>query len=172
MTSLTISTWMWLLLMTLIQGSLSLRAETRKMERADIVMIQPPVLILGRGYGHTSEPGKHLICSMLLYLYFLFIHKNGSWVQWATPEYTGPQILLQNRLPSPNREDEHYPEVARFSHDCRPHMAYYIDDDLIHCTSVVRTDEPGEELTISYFNAFYTQDERQRLAHKGWGFIF
>ncbi|KAK1988804.1 hypothetical protein LZ30DRAFT_577316 [Colletotrichum cereale] len=64
-----------------------------------------------------------------------------------------------------------YPEVSRFNHDCRPNVAFYIDDsDLRHYTHAVRDIRPGEELTISYVDSLTARVVRQDRAQRNWGF--
>ncbi|KAK1972407.1 SET domain-containing protein [Colletotrichum sublineola] len=64
-----------------------------------------------------------------------------------------------------------YPEVSRFNHDCRPNVAFYIDDsDLRHYTHAVRDIQPGEELTISYVDSLSARVVRQDRAQRNWGF--
>ncbi|KAK2041373.1 SET domain-containing protein [Colletotrichum somersetense] len=64
-----------------------------------------------------------------------------------------------------------YPEVSRFNHDCRPNVAFYIDDsDLRHYTHAVRDIQPGEELTISYVDSLSARVVRQDRARRNWGF--
>ncbi|KAI0139784.1 hypothetical protein BJ166DRAFT_473400 [Pestalotiopsis sp. NC0098] len=63
-----------------------------------------------------------------------------------------------------------FPEVSRFNHDCRPNVAFYIDDKLTHHTHAIRDIKPGEELTISYLDSFRARDVRQQRAHASWGF--
>ncbi|VBB85996.1 Putative protein of unknown function [Podospora comata] len=53
-----------------------------------------------------------------------------------------------------------YPEVALFQHDCRPNVAFYIDQHLQHRTTVARKVAEGEELSISYIDPFLPRKER------------
>ncbi|OIW32782.1 SET domain-containing protein [Coniochaeta ligniaria NRRL 30616] len=63
-----------------------------------------------------------------------------------------------------------YPEVSRFNHDCRPNVAFYISEQLVHTTTAVRSVEPGEELTITYMDSFEPRAARQERALQTWGF--
>lgn len=63
-----------------------------------------------------------------------------------------------------------FPEVSRFNHDCRPNVAFYIDENLIHTTTVVREVHPGEELSVSYLGNFEPRALRQMRARQAWGF--
>ncbi|KAH8913085.1 SET domain-containing protein [Coniochaeta sp. PMI_546] len=71
-------------------------------------------------------------------------------------------------------EDGHhysnYPEVSRFNHDCRPNVAFYISEQLIHTSTAVKVVEPGEELTITYLDSFEPRAARQLRALHAWGF--
>ncbi|ORY66298.1 uncharacterized protein BCR38DRAFT_473569 [Pseudomassariella vexata] len=63
-----------------------------------------------------------------------------------------------------------FPEVSRFNHDCRPNVAFYIDNNLTHHTHAVRDIHPGEELSISYLDSFQARSVRQERARASWGF--
>lgn len=63
-----------------------------------------------------------------------------------------------------------YPEVSRFNHDCRPNVAFYLSERLIHTTTAVRDVDPGEELTITYLDSFEPRATRQQRALHAWGF--
>ncbi|KAK7951304.1 SET domain-containing protein 5 [Apiospora aurea] len=63
-----------------------------------------------------------------------------------------------------------FPEVSRLNHDCRPSIAYYIDENLTHHTHAVRDIQPGEELIISYLDSFRARSVRQARARASWGF--
>lgn len=63
-----------------------------------------------------------------------------------------------------------FPDVSRFNHDCRPNVAFYIDENLVHTTSAVRVINPGEELSISYLGNFEPREMRRRRARQAWGF--
>lgn len=63
-----------------------------------------------------------------------------------------------------------FPDVSRFNHDCRPNVAFRIDDQLTHRTHAVRDIKAGEELTLSYMNPFETHAVRQQHIMGSWGF--
>ncbi|OLN98038.1 SET domain-containing protein 5-like protein 3 [Colletotrichum chlorophyti] len=64
-----------------------------------------------------------------------------------------------------------YPEVSRYNHDCRPNVAFYINDaDIRHYTHAIRDIHPGEELTISYVDSLSSRGVRQDRAQRNWGF--
>ncbi|KAF4778141.1 hypothetical protein HER10_EVM0000420 [Colletotrichum scovillei] len=64
-----------------------------------------------------------------------------------------------------------YPEVSRYNHDCRPNVAFYIDDsDMRHYTHAIKDIQPGEELTISYVDSLSSRAVRQDRAQRNWGF--
>ena len=54
-----------------------------------------------------------------------------------------------------------FPGAAPLQHDCRPNAAFHIDAPLVHQVTAVRKIEPGEEITISYFNPFLATADRQ-----------
>lgn len=63
-----------------------------------------------------------------------------------------------------------FPDVSRLNHDCRPNLAFRIDEQLAHHTYAVRDVAIGEELTISYMNPFETHAVRQQHILQSWGF--
>ncbi|KAI1840168.1 hypothetical protein JX266_013621 [Neoarthrinium moseri] len=63
-----------------------------------------------------------------------------------------------------------FPDVSRFNHDCRPNVAFYIDQNLTHHTHAIKEIQSGEELTISYLDSFRARSVRQERAHTSWGF--
>lgn len=66
-----------------------------------------------------------------------------------------------------------FPEVSMFNHDCRPNVAFHLDGGLIHRTHAVRKAmaiQPGEELSISYVDAFRARDVRRARTERNWGF--
>lgn len=63
-----------------------------------------------------------------------------------------------------------FPDVSRFNHDCRPNVAFRIDDQLAHNTHAVREIAGGQELTLSYMNPFETYAVRQQHILQSWGF--
>ncbi|KAI0386971.1 hypothetical protein F5Y04DRAFT_242706 [Hypomontagnella monticulosa] len=86
-------------------------------------------------------------------------------------------ILLTNSFQmdvgGPNHEGHHlgnFPDVSRFNHDCRPNVAFRIDDQLTHHTHAVRDIAAGEELTLAYMNPFETYAVRQQHILESWGF--
>lgn len=63
-----------------------------------------------------------------------------------------------------------FPDVSRFNHDCRPNVAYYMDEQLVHHTHAVREIPAGEELTLTYVDPFGPHDARQSHILQSWGF--
>lgn len=63
-----------------------------------------------------------------------------------------------------------FPDVSRFNHDCRPNVAFRVDEKLTHRTHAVRDIAAGEELTLSYMNPFETHKIRQQHILGSWGF--
>jgi len=59
-----------------------------------------------------------------------------------------------------------YPEAAVFQHDCRPNVAFHIDNGLAHKTTVVRKTKPGEPLTIAYVDPLWPRKRRQDWVKK------
>lgn len=65
-----------------------------------------------------------------------------------------------------SRHYAHYPEMAVVQHDCRPNMAYHIDNSFALRTTVARRTQPGEELTIAYVDPFWPRYKRQAWVQK------
>ncbi|KAI1430315.1 hypothetical protein F5Y12DRAFT_789775 [Xylaria sp. FL1777] len=63
-----------------------------------------------------------------------------------------------------------FPEVSILNHDCRPNLAFFVDQNMTHYTHAVRDIEPGEELTISYIDALEVRSVRQERARNSLGF--
>ncbi|TGJ79117.1 hypothetical protein E0Z10_g9644 [Xylaria hypoxylon] len=63
-----------------------------------------------------------------------------------------------------------FPEVSLLNHDCRPNLAFFVDQNLTHYTHAVRDIEPGEELTISYIDALQARSIRQERTRNSLGF--
>ncbi|KAK4183280.1 hypothetical protein QBC35DRAFT_544198 [Podospora australis] len=64
-----------------------------------------------------------------------------------------------------------YPEVAAFQHDCRPNVAWYIDQNMQHRTTVARKVAEGEELAIAYIDPMMPRKRRSEWVkrHRGFG---
>lgn len=72
-----------------------------------------------------------------------------------------------------DKEGHHYgnfPAVSRLNHDCRPNLAFRMDELLMHHTTVARDVAEGEELTISYLDPFVSYEKRQQRTKASWGF--
>ncbi|KAI0419189.1 hypothetical protein F5X98DRAFT_335466 [Xylaria grammica] len=63
-----------------------------------------------------------------------------------------------------------FPEASVLNHDCRPNLAFFIDQNLTHYTHAVRDVEPGEELTISYIDGLQIRSVRQERTRNSLGF--
>ncbi|KAI1133680.1 hypothetical protein F5Y10DRAFT_3446 [Nemania abortiva] len=63
-----------------------------------------------------------------------------------------------------------FPDVSIFNHDCRPNLAFFIDQNLTHYTHAVRDIKPGEELTISYLDGLQVRSIRQERMQNSLGF--
>ena len=61
------------------------------------------------------------------------------------------------------------PGAAMLPHHCRPNAAFHVDGHLVHQVSAVRKIEPGEEISISYFNPFLSTADRQANTQQGFG---
>lgn len=73
----------------------------------------------------------------------------------------------------PKDEGHHlgnFPDVSRFNHDCRPNVAFRIDEHLAHHTHAVRDIAVGEELTLTYVDPFDTHAAREARILQSWGF--
>ncbi|KAK3368386.1 hypothetical protein B0H63DRAFT_423049 [Podospora didyma] len=64
-----------------------------------------------------------------------------------------------------------YPEIsAVFQHDCRPNVAYHVDNNLALRTVIARRTSVGEELTIAYIDPLEPRAERQAWVKKNRGY--
>ncbi|KAI0458791.1 SET domain-containing protein [Xylaria acuta] len=63
-----------------------------------------------------------------------------------------------------------FPEVSLLNHDCRPNLAFFVDQNLTHYTHAVRDIGPGEELTLSYLDALQVRSVRQERSRNSLGF--
>lgn len=63
-----------------------------------------------------------------------------------------------------------FPEVSMYNHDCRPSVAFHLENGLVHRTSAVRTAAAGEELSISYVDSYRARDVRRARTKQNWGF--
>ncbi|KAI5925236.1 hypothetical protein F4810DRAFT_708622 [Camillea tinctor] len=63
-----------------------------------------------------------------------------------------------------------FPAASLFNHDCRPNLAFYIDDNLTYHTHAIRDIKPGEELTVSYLDPFEPRSARQERTRHSLGF--
>ncbi|KAH7155160.1 hypothetical protein B0J13DRAFT_219505 [Dactylonectria estremocensis] len=145
--------------------------------RGDVVMPRPPAFLAHKRFleDHATSPEQNALLEKGLSLLpektaKLFLsqmaHMGGHRINdiFMTNGY---QVVLDG-------QDSHhygsYPEISRVNHDCRPNLAYYIDEDFVHRTRAARRIEPGEELTVTYLNPFMLRDARKRRAHNSWGF--
>ncbi|KAI1503670.1 hypothetical protein F5X99DRAFT_374124 [Biscogniauxia marginata] len=82
-------------------------------------------------------------------------------------------ILFTNSYQMNVGEHFHYgnfPDASLFNHDCRPNLAFYIDQTLTYHAHAIRDIEPGEELTVSYLDPFQLRSARQERAQQTLGF--
>ncbi|KAK8080312.1 hypothetical protein PG997_008130 [Apiospora hydei] len=64
-----------------------------------------------------------------------------------------------------------FPDISRLNHACRPNAQYYFDPlTLTQHVHAVRDIHPGEEITVSYINAFQTHRRRQKKIASMWHF--
>lgn len=62
-----------------------------------------------------------------------------------------------------------FPGSATLPHHCRPNAAFHVDGQLVQRVSAVRKIQPGEEITISYFNPFLLRADRQANTERWFG---
>ncbi|KAK6853025.1 SET domain-containing protein 5 [Apiospora arundinis] len=64
-----------------------------------------------------------------------------------------------------------FPDISRLNHACRPNAQYYFDPlTMTQNVHAVRDIYPGEEITVSYINAFQSYRRRQERIHDMWHF--
>lgn len=59
-----------------------------------------------------------------------------------------------------------YPSMFRFTHSCRPNVAFHIDGNLALRTTIARKIAPGEELSVAYIDPLKPRKERQEWVGK------
>lgn len=62
-----------------------------------------------------------------------------------------------------------FPDAATLPHHCRPNAAFHVDGNLVQHVSAARKIQPGEEISISYFNPFLSTPDRQANTEKWFG---
>lgn len=62
-----------------------------------------------------------------------------------------------------------FPGAEPLHHDCRPNAAFHMDMPLVHEVTAVRKIQPGEEITISYFNPFLPAADRHNNMREWFG---
>lgn len=62
-----------------------------------------------------------------------------------------------------------FPRAATLPHHCRPNAAFHVDGQLVQRVSAVRKIQPGEEISISYFNPFLSRGDRQANTERWFG---
>ncbi|KAJ0159974.1 SET domain-containing protein 5 [Colletotrichum tanaceti] len=150
--------------------------------RGQRIMAHPPAVVVHRRFIDVVDlEGQHrLLDDAVAQLpddtRRAFMEQVGQSAEHASPGHKIHDIMHTNsfELSLGIRDGHHfgnYPEVSRFNHDCRPNVAFYIDDsDLRHYTHAVRAIQAGEELTISYVDSLTARVVRQDRAQRNWGF--
>ncbi|KAG6000458.1 hypothetical protein E4U21_005412 [Claviceps maximensis] len=64
-----------------------------------------------------------------------------------------------------------FPEPSRLNHDCRPNLAYFVDNNtLTHHVHAITDIPPGAEISISYIDMALPRQTRLQYLHRTWGF--
>ncbi|KAK1585573.1 uncharacterized protein LY79DRAFT_518609 [Colletotrichum navitas] len=150
--------------------------------RGQRIMAHPPAVVVHRRFVDDVEPEdqyrvfEDAVTRLPEPARAVFMAQMGQAAAHHSTGQTVHDIMHTNsfELGLKIRDGHHfgnYPEVSRFNHDCRPNVAFYIDDsDLRHYTHAVRDIRPGEELTISYVDSLTARVVRQDRARRNWGF--
>ncbi|OLN94205.1 SET domain-containing protein 5-like protein 1 [Colletotrichum chlorophyti] len=148
----------------------------RSLARGDVVMLKTPVLLAHRGFIERTPPAdKHSILDTVPGLLPAPTRRGFLGQMGHFGGHQVSDILATNsfQMDLGGGDGQHYGnfyEVSRYNHDCRPNVAFRIDDDLRHRTTAVRPVAPGEELTISYLDPLGVRSVRQHRARRAWGF--
>ncbi|KAK4224447.1 SET domain-containing protein 5 [Podospora fimiseda] len=149
----------------------------RTLHRGDNIMTKSPAILIHRTFFEQASPQiqspllKRAISHLPKTLRDAFLAQMSHF-----PGDKILSILATNsfQMDLGGKDGHHYgnfPEVSRFNHDCRPNVAFRIDQKtLTHVSTVVRDVKEGEELVISYLDSLEPRDKRQERAKATWGF--
>lgn len=151
----------------------------RTIERGEPIMVWQPTFMVHAALSRDVSPEEHrrLLDAALLKLPAArrraFSRQLGQFGGHRVSD-----ILLTNtfqmKVGGGNGEGGYhlgcFPDVSRLNHDCRPNLAFRIDEKLAHRTYAVREIPAGEELTLSYMNPFEAHAVRQQHVLQSWGF--
>ncbi|TEA15067.1 Secondary metabolism regulator laeA [Colletotrichum sidae] len=148
----------------------------KTLTRGDNVMLKSPVLVAHRAFiEKTPAAEQHLLLDAVLD--FLprmtrsgFLDQMGHFGGHKISDIMATNSFQVDLGGADGHHYGNYPEVSRYNHDCRPNVVFHISSDLRHRTTVVRSVEPGTELTISYLDPLGTRSVRQHRARGAWGF--
>lgn len=148
----------------------------RAFHRGDAVMKHAPAFLAHRGFiERTTESEQHDLLELAASLLSSstrqkFLSQHGHFGGHHISDILATNSFQIDLGGTDGQHFGNYPEVSRFNHDCRPNVAFYIDANLTHHSSVARPISPGEELTISYLNPFEPYASRQKRTQAAWGF--
>ncbi|KAK3988273.1 hypothetical protein QBC44DRAFT_309652 [Cladorrhinum sp. PSN332] len=149
----------------------------RTLQRGDSIMRKTPAIVIHRTFFEQTAPQ---IQSPLLKAAVSLLPptiRDAFLAQMS--HFPGDKILSilatnSFQMDLGGKDGHHYgnfPEISRFNHDCRPNVAFRIDQKtLTHVTTVVRDIKPGDELSISYLDSLEPRVKRQERAQAAWGF--
>ncbi|GAP84811.2 putative het domain protein [Rosellinia necatrix] len=149
---------------------------TRTIRRGERIMAMGPALLVHRNAFRELEPDD------LYYLMDMAVNslpksrKEGYLAQAGTMGgHKITDILFTNsfQIALGDPDGLHYgnfPEASLLNHDCRPNLAFFVDQNLTHHTHAMRDIGPGEELTISYLDALQLRSARQERTRNSLGF--
>jgi hypothetical protein len=114
----------------------------------------------------TTNPTPKSIESILL------AHPFEIDLGYATPHRPNQQQPDDDEGPAPHSKHyANFPETAVLQHDCRPNVAWHIDESFSLRLTVARKTQVGEELSVSYIDPFLARAERNAWVkrHRGSG---
>ncbi|KAI3332194.1 SET domain-containing protein [Xylariaceae sp. AK1471] len=160
-----------------IQGKGKGLVATRTIRRGERIMAARPALLVHRN-AFSELQLEEIYYLMDLAVNSLTTPRKESYLAQAGTMggHKITDILFTNSFQiSLGNDDDgfHYgnfPDVSLLNHDCRPNLAFYIDQNMTHCTHAVRDIKPGEELTISYIDALQVRSVRQERTRNSLGF--
>ncbi len=146
------------------------------LRRGDSILSKTPAILIHRDFLELFPPGDQYpildaaIQQLPDLLRQTFLSQMGHFGGHRVSDILATNSFQMDLGGEHGQHYGNFPEVSRFNHDCRANVAFHIDQNLNHVTTVVRDVSDGEELTISYLDPFEPRALRQERAQFAWGF--
>lgn len=155
---------------------------TRPIHRGEQIMAYTPALIVQRGF--LDEQGAVSRADQVRLLGDAVgrlpqATRLAFWKQLGPSHQEGDddvvEVIMNNSFNLPVRGGGpfigNFPEVSMYNHDCRPSVAFHMDGGVVHRTQAVAGRiAAGEELSLSYVDAFRVRRVRRERTRRNWGF--